>query len=241
MSEAVKQPKQIRAWLVEAMKSGEYATARHLPPESVLSEALGISRTQLRDVLAGLEREGFITRRHGVGTVINRHVLAVTTRMDLETEFMDMIRQTGREPGVELLRAEELPADERTARALGIEVGTTVLMTAKLCTADGKGAIYWEDYMDCGLFREEYDQRDLEEPIFEMLRRRCGVEAYMDLTEVSAVCADEGLARVLNTAVGAPLLLLEEVDYAIDGRAIFCSREYFADGIFHHTILRKKL
>jgi len=31
-----------------------------------LREMLGISRTQLRDILASLDREGFITRRHGV-------------------------------------------------------------------------------------------------------------------------------------------------------------------------------
>ena len=241
MSKQLVQPKMIRTYLVEAMKTGVYAHARHLPPESVLSEELGISRTQLRDVLAGLEREGFITRRHGIGTVINRHVLAVTTRMDIETEFMDMIRQTGKEPGVVLLRAEELPADETVARALNIPRGNMVLMTAKLCTADGKGAIYWEDYVDLAMFRQPYDQSDLDGLVFDMIRRRCGEEAYMDLTEVSAVCADEALAEILHIAVGSPLLRLEEVDWSIGGKAVFFSREYFADGFFHHTVLRKKL
>ena len=90
------QSKSIRAQLLTAMREGEYAHCDRLPRESVLSEKLGISRTQLRDILASLDREGFITRRHGVGTIINRHVLGAQARMDIEVEFLDMIRQSGR-------------------------------------------------------------------------------------------------------------------------------------------------
>lgn len=32
---------------------------------------------------------------------------------------------------------------------------------------------------------------------------------------------------------------MEEVDYDIDGRPVFCSSEYFVDGIFRHTVMRK--
>ena len=40
---------------------------------------------------------------------------------------------------------------------------------------------------------------------------------------------------------GTPLLNMDEVDYDIDGVPVFVSSEYFADGIFRHTVLRKKL
>ena len=66
------QTKTIRSQLLADMKDGAYANCDRLPRESILAEKLGISRTQLRDILASLEREGFITRRHGVGTIINR-------------------------------------------------------------------------------------------------------------------------------------------------------------------------
>ena len=88
----------IRQYLLQAMRTGEYAHGDRLPRESVLAEKLGISRTQLRDILASLEREGFITRRHGVGTLINRYVFNVPTRMDIEVGFSDMIRPAPSEP-----------------------------------------------------------------------------------------------------------------------------------------------
>ena len=107
MNQKPTQSRSIRTQLLSAMREGEYAHCDRLPRESVLSEKLGISRTQLRDILASLEREGFITRRHGVGTLINRYVFNVPTRMDIEVEFSDMIRQSGRQPRVDYVHVEE--------------------------------------------------------------------------------------------------------------------------------------
>ena len=53
--------------------------------------------------------------------------------------------------------------------------------------------------------------------------------------------ANEALSELLQVPVGSPLLRMDEVDYDIDGKPVFCSNEYFADGIFRHTVLRKKL
>ena len=89
MSQNPRQSKSIRAQLLTAMQVGEYAHCDRLPRESVLSEMLGISRTQLRDILASLDREGFITRRHGVGTIINRHVLGAPELGFLFPAFTD--------------------------------------------------------------------------------------------------------------------------------------------------------
>ena len=62
MSGQPMQTKTIRSQLLADMKDGAYADCERLPRESVLAEKMGISRTQLRDILASLEREGFITR-----------------------------------------------------------------------------------------------------------------------------------------------------------------------------------
>lgn len=51
----------VRMRLLKEMKEGVYRYAERLPRENVLAERLRISRTQLRDSLAQLEREGFIT------------------------------------------------------------------------------------------------------------------------------------------------------------------------------------
>ena len=231
----------IRAQLLSDMRKGIYASVPRLPRESVLAEKLGISRTQLRDILASLEREGFITRRHGVGTIINRHVLEAQTRMDIEVEFLDMIRRSGYEPAVAYVRTSSGWADLHTARQLRLAEGDPVLQVDRVCTADGRPAIYCEDIIPRALIQRDFTLEDLRQPIFHFLQVFCGISPYLDLTDLRPVTADDALAEIFGVAVGAPLLFMDEVDYDIDGRPVFCSREYFADGFFRHTVMRKKL
>ena len=193
MSSQLTQSKTIRAQLLASMKSGEYASSERLPRESVLSERLGISRTQLRDILASLEREGFITRRHGVGTIINRHVLNVQTRMDIEVEFLDMIRQSGCKAAVAFVRVSDGVADAKIAGQLQIPEGTPIIRIARLCTADEKPAIYCEDVIEKAIAKGNYTLKDLKLPIFHFLQQFCGVNAYMDLTDVRPAVADAAL------------------------------------------------
>ena len=234
------QSKSIRAQLLTAMREGEYAHCDRLPRESVLSEKLGISRTQLRDILASLDREGFITRRHGVGTIINRHVLGAQARMDIEVEFLDMIRQSGRTPGVAFVRAADSAADEKTAGQLGIPVGTPMLRISRLCTADGRPAIYCEDLVEKAKIRRPYTDAELRQPIFDFLQKVCGLSSYLDLTDLRPVAAGGDLAEVFQVPEGTPLLSMDEVDYDIDGAPVFVWRKDFADGVLRQTMVRKR-
>lgn len=234
-------PKSIRTQLLDEMTSGIYAHAERLPRESLLSESLGISRTQLRDILASLEREGFITRRHGVGTIINHHVLNVQTRMDIEVEFLDMIRQSGFEAAVDFVRVSDDTASAAVAEQLQLPPDAPVIRVARMCTANGKPAIYCEDIVPRSLIQENYSVRDLKLPIFHFLQRFCGISPHLDLAEVRPAAADAALSEILQVPMGTPLLNMEEVDYDVNGKPVFYSSQYFVDGIIHHTVMRKKL
>lgn len=241
MSHPLIQSKNIRAHLLQAMRTGEYSSCDRLPRESLLAEKLDISRTQLRDILASLEREGFITRRHGVGTIINRHVLNAQGRMDIEVEFMDMIRQSGRSPSVEFVRVSEDTASAKIAAQLQIPEGSPIIRVARLCSADGVPAIYCEDVLEKALVQRSYTPADLQQPIFHFLQEFCNIHPYLDLTDIHPTIADKMLAEVFRIPEGTPLLNMDEVNYDIDGNPVFCSNEYFVDGIFRQTVMRKKL
>ncbi|MBR5468622.1 MAG: GntR family transcriptional regulator [Firmicutes bacterium] len=231
----------IRDKLLYEIKEGVFSDCSKLPREIELSEKLGISRTHLRDVLPSLEREGFITRIHGSGTYINRHVLEVKNRMDIEIEFLDIIKQSGYEAAYSFIDVSECRADEKVADKLKIEVDMPVIRICLMCTANGKPAIYAEDYIDKRRLKADYEKEEHNYNVFEFLKKFCNDEAYMDLTELHPVIADERLAKLFEIFIGTPLLNMEEVDYNIKGMPIFYSRQYFADGYANHTVLRKRL
>lgn len=231
----------IRKKILREMKEGAFANAKKLPREVELAKELGISRNHLREVLAQLESEGFITRIHGVGTIINRHVVEVKNRMDIETEFSDIIRQNGYSPAVTNIKVSETSADKYVAEKMQIPEGTEIIRISRVCTANERPAIYCIDIIEKDLVKKEYTLKDFEPPIFQFLKANCYIEAYMDLTQLHAVVANQEVAEALNVSVGSPLLNMEEVDYDISGNIVFYSSQYFVDTIFEQTVLRKKL
>ena len=232
----------IRSRLLKEMRQGIFASSLRLPPEKELCALLGVSRTQLRDSLAQLDREGFISRCHGVGTLINRHVLAIQTRRDLEVEFMDMVREAGFVPEAKCLGAETRGAGPEVAERLHVAEGAPCLHIAKLVTADGRGAILCQDIIDCAKIRDHcYPEDVFVQPVFYFLQRFCGLTPLMDVTSVRAVAAEKEVADVLGVPVGEPLLYMDEVDYDRDGTPILYARQFYADGIVRHSLIRKKI
>lgn len=235
------QARNYKTELLSEMRSGKFRDCDRLPRETELAAMLSISRTQLRDTLSELEREGYITRRHGVGTLINRHVLQVKNRMDIETEFFEIIRNCGYDPSVKSLGVWEDTADDYVAEKLRIPVGTPVLCKRSVCFADGKPVICYTDILDRRRVKREYNIQQFKNLIFRFLQDFCEIDVYMDLTELHAVAADETTAVALDVPVGTPLLNMEEVDFDIEGNPVFYSRQFFVDGLIQQTVLRKKL
>ena len=85
----------IVASLLEELRTGRYARADRLPAEVDLSAELGVSRTVIRDALSEMERAGYVERVRGIGTVVNRAVLSLRSRLDQKLEYYPLIRSFG--------------------------------------------------------------------------------------------------------------------------------------------------
>jgi GntR family transcriptional regulator len=242
MKQIVQLSEQITQKLLHEISSGIYFNEKRLPPEVEIAAHLGVSRTLVRDCLAVLEREGFISRKHGVGTIINRHVINVKTRMDLEQEFLEMIENSGQKAEIVYTDVKEIIADQQIAEKLQIKENELIFQVARMITADEKPAIYCIDHIAKKLLVEEnYNIEELKSPIFHFLKNYCNTEVYMDLTEVKAVGANETVAKFFNIEKGSPLLYMDEVGYTFKGDPVIYSKEYYMDRILRHMVLRKKI
>lgn len=232
---------QVKTQLLQEIRNGKYRSAHRLPPELQLAEALGVSRTAIRDALSAMEQEGYISRRRGTGTLINRHVVNVAVRFDGEEEFLKIVEKSGYAPEINFLGFEEMEADALVANRLHISVGSKVLSVGRIVTADGTPVIYCIDYIPMQLLRRhDYSENDLKKPIFDFLRDYCGTDGSMDLTELHARNAEEPVASALDITPGTAVLNFDEVWYDFDGAPILYAVEYYREGMITHTILRKR-
>ena len=102
---------QVRRLLLNEIVRGEFAAADMLPTETELCNRLKVSRSTLRQAVTSLEQEGYLRRRQGMGTIIDREVCNMTARFDLNSEFSILLGDLGYTPSVLFLKADERSGD----------------------------------------------------------------------------------------------------------------------------------
>lgn len=224
---------------VRALIAQVAAVDGRLPSEPELTRILGVSRATVRQALSQLEAERIITRRHGVGTFVNRRVLNIGTRLDQVWDFQEMIQLAGYTPGV---RHESLalePANDALQAALALSPGEELLSTTNVFLADDVPVIYCVDVIPARLVRTAYRDEELHGPVYRFLEERCQQRVDYNITQLLAVSAAEPIARRLQCDVGAPLHYFEEVGYNAVDEPIIYSEEYYAPSFFEFKIIRK--
>ncbi|MDM9557514.1 FadR/GntR family transcriptional regulator [Bordetella petrii] len=67
--------------LISEITSGQYKTGEILPPEQIIAERLGVSRTVLREAVSRLKAEGLVSSKQGRGLAITATVRPSILRM----------------------------------------------------------------------------------------------------------------------------------------------------------------
>jgi GntR family transcriptional regulator len=232
---------QVRKLLLQEIIQGEFAALDMLPTEIELCERLGVSRTTLRHAVTALEQEGYLRRRQGKGTIIDRNVCAMTARFDLNAEFSDLLRDLGYTPTVQFLASWEEPADRERARRLKVPENTPLLSVNKLWFADEKPAIWCVDSIPASLINKSYPDELLREDIFLFLKEAGGqVVSYLIANLFPRRLGDE-LGYLMNLDADEPVIASNAVGYNPDGFPVLYTIEVYAPGILTHSVLRAKI
>jgi GntR family transcriptional regulator len=75
--------------------------------------------------------------------------------------------------------------------------------------------------------------------VLDLLRQGQEMQVGQAVAEIVALSADRQLAAKLEMEPGEALLLLEEVVFDTEGRALDCSRNYFVPEFFRFRVVRR--
>ena len=226
--------------LLEELRTGRYAQADRLPAEVDLAAELGVSRTVIRDALSEMERAGYIERVRGIGTVVNRSVLGLRSRLDQKLEYYPLIRSFGSYPHADGIQIYPVRANEELARELAIEPGDEVICIKKRILADTTPR---------HLLHRLPAPRPLRQPGLHPhrpvgrrirgLERECRQQVASNVAHLKASCGDESIRAAMRLAPWA-MLLLDEICYNRLCHPVMRSLSYYTN-FFDFSILRKLL
>lgn len=231
------------ARLLEELENGRYSGAAQLPSELELASDLGVSRTVVRDALSELERDGYLERVRGIGTLVNRDVVQLKNRMDQKLEFYKMIRAIGKEPRSDNLSVTREIASPALAEKLQLPTDTpqTLVFVRRRVMADDTPVLFSTDILPLSLFdNKRLEGIDFSQPIFDIAARHCHTEVTETVAHLHAVSGPAGIRRQLALRPEQALLQLEEICYSRLCKPVLCCQTYYTD-FFDFAIVRKLL
>lgn len=187
-----------------------------VPPEDDLAAQYGVSRNVVRVALRQLSAEGLIIRRPGHGTSVT-HPKA-EYRID-ELRGLQESFHTGTVVN-DVREVALIPAPPVVAWRLDVEQGSPVLFIERLRTIDGAPYSLDRTYLvqDAGEGIEPGDLGDTD--VFTLLENALGTSLGDSEYLIEATTADAHSAELLDLPAAAPLILMERLTSARDGRPV---------------------
>jgi GntR family transcriptional regulator len=227
---------QLRNALLQQIESGSLVPGDMLPAERELIERYGVSRITVRQALSSLMADGLLYRQRGLGTFVRQN--RIEQELSSLTGFSEEMLSRGLVPGTKLISAETVTADSALAAKLSIAPGQMALQMIRLRLADGEPTA-----LDISCVPSDIGERllkeNLEEALYTLLGRM-GIELDWADQAIQAAPADDLTAHHLGVRKGAPVLLMERVVSATDGRVIEYSRTAYRSDRYIYRVRLKR-
>lgn len=227
---------EIRRFIEErGLKSGDM-----LPPEGSLCERLGISRGTLREAMRALEDEELVVRKQGIGTYVAHNELLISSTLDLNEGVTEMIRGKGMVPGSRNISIEEIQANRKIGKVLGLENAEKLFLIKRVRTANDVPVAYTEDFIPAKIIPESEHEQLGAGSLYSLIENRLNIQLASSLLRVKPVKATKAMAQKLSIKTGDLLIYLQQTDASTTGLPIIYSEEYFVSQRFELVVLRKR-
>lgn len=209
--------RQIYMVLLNEIRSGAYADTGALPKEEALCERFDVSRITVRRALADLAEQGWVERRHGLGTFLRAGVGAPTPAPSLG--LLEELRHVAAETQVEVLEVGPRVPPPMVAKALGLLPSEKAVHAARVRRMGQVPTMLTEAWIPPAHAKGVTANALKKRALYEVLQAQ-GVRFGRVVQEITAVPADPTRARLLQLGVGMPLLKMVRLMHALDEHVI---------------------
>ncbi len=198
--------------LHDEIDRGAVAPGEALPTEQTLCDQFGVSRITVRRALADLAEQGYIERRHGVGSFVREHSPA-----DLPAggSYLEGLRQTQFETEVDVVELGTRRPPRAIAEALEASGELLQVVRVRRQRRTGEPLMVTEAWLPAELAGALTEPALRRAPLYELLAD-AGIVVDRIRHEITAEIAGPRNAHLLDTPIGAALLRVNRLAFVGD-------------------------
>ena len=210
---------QIKDLLVQGLERGEWKPGELIPSEIELAARFQVSQGTVRKAVDELAAEHLVVRRQGKGTFVATHHEARA-----QYRFLRVVPDEGEPlPAVSrFLECRRTRATADIARLLDLRTGDPLVYLRRVLTFDGTPIVLDDIWLPGATFKGLTAERlaEYKGPLYGLFETEFGTRMIRAEERIRAVAAETDVARLLQIAPGAPLLLVERVSYTYGERPV---------------------
>lgn len=207
---------QIKNYLMKKIKEDDFKEGEKLLSEPKMMEKFDVSRSTVRKALGELEKEGYVEKFHGKGTIVRKPKI---TPLAALTSFSENMEKAGLKPSYETKNIEICTPPANISKFFNIEPDkkNTTLFIRRVMLADLKPIAIQEAYLPMSLvepvmeyFTEEYLNKN---SMYKLLEDKLNIILWEAEENINAIQADSEEKELLKMNSKKPLLLINRKTY----------------------------
>jgi GntR family transcriptional regulator len=212
---------QIALDLRHRIHSGEWISGSRLPPETDLADAYEVSRMTMRQAIAELVKDGFLSRQRGIGTFVTLTSREVVPRLSFPISFALRIKELGFSPSNHVLKSQVFQNPSREiVEKLKLMPDESVAYFKRVLLANEQAMALNRSFLPGHLCPGVTNESLIDSSISTTLEERFHLSPVRADHWLEAVIASEDESDLLDTEPGTPLLLLTTLSYLKSGEPL---------------------
>lgn len=234
---------QLKDIIEHKIHTKEYKVNEQIPSERELGETYNVSRVTVRQAIALAEKEGLVSKVHGVGTFVAKP--KIKQELDEITDFASTATQLGVNAKTKLIESNLMTSDFKLAKLLGTNVMDNLLNIQLIGYSGDLPIVVYKTYFPYELGRrveEKVKEASADNIPFSTL------DIYKQFADVNpthveqtfeSVNASEDLSKYLKVSDKFPLLRVSSIIY--EGNSPLEFKEAYYRGDKYRFFITRKI